>query len=70
VADDFARFDLTHTCPGCGATLTRKVHWDTTLKQGTTAVDLLHPQPVCAEFAEFVQRLLERQSDERHSSRG
>ena len=57
MADDFARFDLTHQCPACGAALTRLQHG--------RSVDLLHPKPVCGGFADFVARLLERQEDQK-----
>jgi hypothetical protein len=57
MADDFASFDLTHECPSCGEKLTR-------IASGRT-VELLHPQPVCPGFRTFVQRLLERQADQK-----
>jgi len=61
MADDFARFDLTHTCPGCGEKLTRIEHPDGSL-------ELLHPRPICGAFAAFVLRLIERQADQKTSS--
>lgn len=50
----FARLAASEVCPSCGASLTWQPSPD---GQG---VDLLHPQPPCAAFRQFVEDLVER----------